>query len=163
MSRVIRHVTSSLTVGIAVVAAVAVPGCASRRVVLERIPPPCELSLEGDQLLCDGNPYARLVGRFCGGPRKDPRHFVAPGDTCRGVGVLYADGSRVTLFSAKSLDTWAEPIRYNPGSKSEAIADWAYDVTVDVKGRRVVFVKEGTFRTSRWAYDIGSGALFELE
>jgi hypothetical protein len=144
--------------------AVGATGCAAGRIALERIPPPCELALEGDRILCDGTQYARLVGRFCGGAGSaTPRHFVAPGDTCRGVGVLYSDGSRLTLFAAKSLDVWADPIRYNPASKGEAIADWAYDITVDVQNRRVIFVKEGTFRTSRWAYDIGSGVLFELK
>lgn len=148
--------------------AVGATGCAASRLTLERMPPPCTFSVSGDRLLCDGAPHAQLVGRHCRtrGDWNRVEDVVKPGQSqsCRGLGVLYADGSRVTLFSARSLhDVWAPPSGYGTSSKSEFIADWASDIDVDAVNRRVTFGKGTMLTTSRWAYDVGTGSLVELD
>jgi hypothetical protein len=149
-------------------AAAGTSGCAASRLTLERIPPPCTFSVSGDRLLCDGAPHAQLVGRHCRtrGDWNRVEDVVKPGQSqsCRGLGVLYADGSRVTLYRADSLgDLWAPAGAYATSSKSEFIAGWASDIDVDVVNRRVTFGNGTMLTTSRWAYDVGTGSLVELD
>jgi hypothetical protein len=150
----------------ALAAALAPPGllgCAATHVPLARLRPPCALSLADDRILCDGVPYAEIVKRHCtheagGGP-----HPARSGRACRGLGIRYADGSRVTVFAARSLDLWTGADAYAARSKSEAIGDWAYDIQLDLASHSVIFRRRGIFSASRWAYDVGTGCLIEVD
>jgi hypothetical protein len=148
-----------------ILAAAAAAGCGAKRIALERMPPRCTFSFDGERFLCDGSPYARLVGRFCreNGATAEV-NAVAPGASCRALGIEYADGSRVVLYCAGSLgDMWAPAGDYSTTSKSEFIADWASDIDVDAASRRVTFARYTMLTTSRWSYDVGTGTLVELD
>jgi hypothetical protein len=121
-------------------------------------------SLVGDRILCDGAPYAEIVRRECMTKReaRGEAYLLPAGYACRALAVRYADGSRVPLFAARSIDPWGVE-DYNPQSKGEAIADWAYDIGFDGPSRRVTFRRAGLFTTTRWAYDVGTGTLLEVE
>lgn len=128
------------------------------------MPPPCAFSQEEERILCDGAPYAELVRRECTSQAEagGEAYLVPAGGGCRFLGIRYVDGSRATIYAARSFDAWGTS-SYNPRGKSEAIEHWASEIAFDPASGTVTFRQRGIFTSSSWSYDVGTGVLAELD
>jgi hypothetical protein len=121
------------------VMALAAAGCA-KRVAAPHPAAGCALAVQGDRILCDGRPYATVERYFCRSRKADAGAgssgaAPAPGTSCFGIAVLYADGERAWLYRGESWDRAVATGAYVATSDTESKLGGAYGIRVSADGR----------------------------
>jgi hypothetical protein len=108
--------------------------------------------VDGDRILCDGQPYATVERYFCrsvdDGSGLEARSAVPSlGTSCFGIAVLYADGERAWLYRGRNWDGAVATGHYVATSDTEGKLGGAYGIHVTADGhlRFELPLRSGTY------------------
>jgi hypothetical protein len=112
--------------------------------------PSSAVSVEGDTITCDGQPFAEVRYYFTSEGSSGQLH--------RGLALYYFRENRlVWIFPAEGLERAVADGYFTPRSKAAARLHWVFDVSVAPDGRTVRYKKTGSLWNSSHEFLVEEG------